>query len=231
MSKPKLLEFALERHRDGLKRLGYNWQDVKKGVFLDGHERDDVVEYRQNAMRSSLSSSSSPEKQAIFDGFQHFPPVLLPALDSLANACLLPGLPFDPVLGHVPKTSLLASRGRISRSPGSRFKAQIFLSSSDNRGPLFCFFLFFLLAFAFLSAFFPFVVGRHCWRRRRCRCRSRTRRKLMSLSLLVVGVPLVSELGRAWEWIREGCEGLGDALGGMGYATDGSIQEKVYHAI
>jgi hypothetical protein len=33
--------------RTWLKRLGYNWQDVKKGVFLDGHERDDVVEYRQ----------------------------------------------------------------------------------------------------------------------------------------------------------------------------------------
>ena len=33
--------------RRWLKRLGYNWQDVKKGVFLDGHERDDVVQYRQ----------------------------------------------------------------------------------------------------------------------------------------------------------------------------------------
>jgi len=33
--------------RRWLKRLGYNWQDVKKGVFLDGHERDDVVEYRR----------------------------------------------------------------------------------------------------------------------------------------------------------------------------------------
>jgi hypothetical protein len=86
-----------------LKRLGYNWQDVKKGVFLDGHERDDVVEYCQNAMRSSLSSSSSPEKQAIFDGFQHFPPVLLPTLDSLANACLLPGLPFDLFSDMFPK--------------------------------------------------------------------------------------------------------------------------------
>ena len=33
--------------RRWLHRLGYRWQDVKKGVFFDGHERPDVVEYRQ----------------------------------------------------------------------------------------------------------------------------------------------------------------------------------------
>jgi len=37
--------------RNWLKRLGYNWRDVKKGVFLDGHERDDVVEYRQRFLK------------------------------------------------------------------------------------------------------------------------------------------------------------------------------------
>jgi hypothetical protein len=37
--------------RRWLNRLGYNWQDVKKGVFLDGHERDDVVEYRQRFLQ------------------------------------------------------------------------------------------------------------------------------------------------------------------------------------
>lgn len=33
--------------RRWLRRLGYRWQDVKKGVFIDGHERPDVVEYRK----------------------------------------------------------------------------------------------------------------------------------------------------------------------------------------
>src|SRR4029077_6050341 len=28
-------------------RLGYSWKDIKKGVFFDGHERDDVVQYRK----------------------------------------------------------------------------------------------------------------------------------------------------------------------------------------
>ena len=29
--------------RKWLNKLGYNWQEVKKGVFIDGHEREDVV--------------------------------------------------------------------------------------------------------------------------------------------------------------------------------------------
>ena len=32
--------------RRWLHKLGYNWKDVKKGVFIDGHERADVVEDR-----------------------------------------------------------------------------------------------------------------------------------------------------------------------------------------
>lgn len=37
--------------RRWLNRLGYNWQDVKKGVFLDGHEREDVVQYRHEFLK------------------------------------------------------------------------------------------------------------------------------------------------------------------------------------
>ena len=33
--------------REWLNRLGYRWKDIKKGVFVDGHERADVVEYRK----------------------------------------------------------------------------------------------------------------------------------------------------------------------------------------
>lgn len=33
--------------RRWLRRLGYRWQEVRKGVFIDGHERPDVVEYRK----------------------------------------------------------------------------------------------------------------------------------------------------------------------------------------
>lgn len=33
--------------RRWLNRLGFTWKDVRKGVFIDGHEREDVVEYRK----------------------------------------------------------------------------------------------------------------------------------------------------------------------------------------
>ena len=32
--------------RNWLKKLGYSWKDIKKGIFFDGHERGDVVQYR-----------------------------------------------------------------------------------------------------------------------------------------------------------------------------------------
>jgi hypothetical protein len=33
--------------RRWLNQLGFSWRDIRKGVFFDGHERDDVVEYRR----------------------------------------------------------------------------------------------------------------------------------------------------------------------------------------
>ena len=33
--------------RKWLNRLGYKWKKVQKSVFFDGHEREDVVEYRK----------------------------------------------------------------------------------------------------------------------------------------------------------------------------------------
>jgi hypothetical protein len=33
--------------RKWLRRLGFRWQEVRKGVFIDGHERPDVVEHRK----------------------------------------------------------------------------------------------------------------------------------------------------------------------------------------
>jgi len=39
-----------------LKKLGFNWRDVKKGVYTDGHEREDVIDYRQNVFLPCLSA-------------------------------------------------------------------------------------------------------------------------------------------------------------------------------
>ena len=43
--------------RKWLNRLGYKWKEVQKEVFFDGHEREDVIEYRKtflNEMKSLL---------------------------------------------------------------------------------------------------------------------------------------------------------------------------------
>ena len=38
---------CLRTARKWLNRLGYEWKDILKGISFDGHERKDVVEYRE----------------------------------------------------------------------------------------------------------------------------------------------------------------------------------------
>ena len=47
----------LKTARKWLNRLGYKWKEVQKGVFFDGHKREDVVEYKEilNEMKKLLS--------------------------------------------------------------------------------------------------------------------------------------------------------------------------------
>ena len=41
--------------RKWLDRLGYKWKKVRKGAFFDGHERKDVVEYRETLLNEIKS--------------------------------------------------------------------------------------------------------------------------------------------------------------------------------
>jgi hypothetical protein len=43
--------------REWLNRLGYRWKNVKKGVYVDGHERVDVVEYRKIFVKQFMEMS------------------------------------------------------------------------------------------------------------------------------------------------------------------------------
>ena len=45
--------------RRWLKKLGFNWRDVKKGVYVDGHECEDVVNYRQKEFLPQLAAFQS----------------------------------------------------------------------------------------------------------------------------------------------------------------------------
>ncbi|KAF8458748.1 hypothetical protein BDZ91DRAFT_800171 [Kalaharituber pfeilii] len=40
--------------RTWLNKLGFQWKDVRKGVYIDGHEREDVVAYRQKVFLPAL---------------------------------------------------------------------------------------------------------------------------------------------------------------------------------
>ena len=44
---------------DWLHKLGYDWKEVRKGLFKDGHERDDVLQYRQDYFLPYLESLKS----------------------------------------------------------------------------------------------------------------------------------------------------------------------------
>lgn len=39
-----------------LTKLGYGLAEVKKGVYIDGHERPDVLEYRQKFMTEFMAN-------------------------------------------------------------------------------------------------------------------------------------------------------------------------------
>ena len=45
----------LRTARKWLNRLVYKWKKVQKGVFFDGHEREDVVEYRETFLSKMKS--------------------------------------------------------------------------------------------------------------------------------------------------------------------------------
>ena len=42
--------------RNWLRRLGYSWKHVRKGIYIDGHERDDVKDYRDNYFIPTVQS-------------------------------------------------------------------------------------------------------------------------------------------------------------------------------
>ncbi len=45
---PPGLRIKVRTARNWLKRMGLHYHTVSKNVYIDGHERNDVVEYRQN---------------------------------------------------------------------------------------------------------------------------------------------------------------------------------------
>ena len=42
-----------------LNKMGYSWRSAKKGVYIDGHEREDVVQYRQEVFLPTIQAVRS----------------------------------------------------------------------------------------------------------------------------------------------------------------------------
>jgi len=62
-------KIGLEIARTWLHELGFNKIEAKKGTYVDGHERDDIVEYRGKFLQKNvglvfLNLSNSPTKEA-----------------------------------------------------------------------------------------------------------------------------------------------------------------------
>ncbi|KAI5842177.1 hypothetical protein DFP73DRAFT_528131 [Morchella snyderi] len=55
----KKLSISSTTAKDWLHRLGYHWGEVKKGVYKDGHERPDVVNYRQEVFLKTYEELAS----------------------------------------------------------------------------------------------------------------------------------------------------------------------------
>ena len=42
--------------RTWLLKLGWNWKELKRGVYQEGHERDDIKAYRQNTFMPHMQA-------------------------------------------------------------------------------------------------------------------------------------------------------------------------------
>lgn len=90
--------------REWLNKLGYRWKNISKGVFIDGHEREDVVEYRNEFVKKwydmmpyvreweeemeeidgemKITGLRKKEKEAVKDGkFENIKEIILVAHD------------------------------------------------------------------------------------------------------------------------------------------------------
>jgi hypothetical protein len=78
--------------RRWLKQLGFNWRDIKKGVYFDGHEREDVIEYRNNFVNrleelwpyvvefnddGSMKDKTYPENYVVGSEDNNFRPIII----------------------------------------------------------------------------------------------------------------------------------------------------------
>ena len=106
-------------------RCGYSWKDLRKGVYKDGHERADVIAYRDNVFLPRLASLEPTFVQ--FD--------LVPETDSTPEHVISrpPMLPLPP--GIRPRIPVTHDECSFNSADGICYRVKSVTSRSDL-GPL-----------------------------------------------------------------------------------------------
>ena len=58
-NQPRALRIRVRTARRWLKKMGFDYRRIQKGVYIDGHEREDVREYRDNVFVPQWSELST----------------------------------------------------------------------------------------------------------------------------------------------------------------------------
>ena len=75
---PKSTRIRARTARRWLKKMGFFYKDVKKGVYVDGHEREDVKKYRNEVFIPTWKNASRRFLLFKEDGSWETPPNLQP---------------------------------------------------------------------------------------------------------------------------------------------------------
>lgn len=68
-----------------LQRMGYNWKEVKKGVYKDGHERPDMVQYPEDIFLKKLKELEFRMPYTIWNEIEEVIDIKLPSLSPSSN--------------------------------------------------------------------------------------------------------------------------------------------------
>lgn len=71
-----------------LHRMGYDWKEVKKGIYKDGHERADVIQYRQEVFLKTLEELRPRMPFPIFNTAGEVVMIQKPSLPDSVTLCI-----------------------------------------------------------------------------------------------------------------------------------------------
>lgn len=68
--------------------MGYDWKEVKKGIYKDGHEKLDVVQYRQTVFLTTLEKLQHRMPYPVKNKTDELVDIKLPTLSLNERVCI-----------------------------------------------------------------------------------------------------------------------------------------------